>query len=82
VDFADIVKKRRMVRRFKTDPIARDPHPKGMNLIRSALNIPEHFTPVGIMPIGYPLPDKPSPSLKRGAVNREDFTRCNGWSVG
>src|SRR5207253_11519641 len=35
------------------------PHPKGMDLIRSALRIPEHFTPVGIMPVGYPLPDTP-----------------------
>ena len=56
-----------------------DPHPEGMNLIRSALNIPEHFTPVGIMPVGYPLPDTPSPSLKRGAVKLEDFTRWDGW---
>jgi nitroreductase len=55
------------------------PHPKGMNLVRSALGIPEHFTPVGIMPVGYPLPDPPSPSLKRGAVKPEDFTRWNGW---
>jgi len=55
------------------------PHPEGMNLVRSTLGIPEHFTPVGIMPIGYPLPDPPSPSLKRGAVKPEDFARWNGW---
>jgi len=55
------------------------PHPKGMNLIRSTLGIPEPFTPVGIMPVGYPLPDKPSPSLKRGAVKPADFARWNGW---
>jgi len=55
------------------------PHPKGMNLVRSTLGIPEHFTPVGIMPIGYPLPDPPSPSLKRGAVKPEEFARWNGW---
>ncbi len=50
-----------------------------MNLIRSALKIPDHFIPVGIMPVGYPLPDPPSPSLKRGAVKPEDFSRWNGW---
>ena len=55
------------------------PHPKGMNLVRSALGIPEHFTPVGIMPVGFPLPDPPSPSLKRGAIRPEDFVRWNGW---
>jgi nitroreductase len=55
------------------------PHPQGMQIVRSALAIPEHFTPVGVMPIGYPLPDTPSPSLKRGAVKPEDFVRWNGW---
>ena len=133
MDFAYILKKRRMVRRFSTDPVPRKPsngsherpsarrapasarakgwsywwldigctvmliilaaideglasgfagpfpHLRGMNLVRSALGIPERFTPVGSMPVGYPLPDPPSPSLKRGAVKREDFTRWNGW---
>ena len=55
------------------------PHPKGIDTVRSALSIPQHFTPVGIIPVGYPLPDTPSPSLKRGAVKTEDFVRWNGW---
>jgi FMN reductase [NAD(P)H] len=55
------------------------PHPKGMELVRSALRIPEHYTPVGIMPVGYALPDPPSPSLKERAVKPEEFARWNGW---
>jgi nitroreductase len=55
------------------------PHPQGMQIVRSALGIPEHFTPVGVMPVGYALPDTPSPSLKRGAVKPEDFVRWDGW---
>jgi len=55
------------------------PHPEGMNLVQSTLGIPAHFTPVGIMPVGYPLPDPPSPSLKRGVVRPEHFARWNGW---
>jgi FMN reductase [NAD(P)H] len=55
------------------------PHPNGTNIIRAALRIPDHFTPVGVIPVGHPLPDAPSPSLKRGAVKPEDFVRWNGW---
>jgi nitroreductase len=50
-----------------------------MDTVRSVLHIPDQFTPVGIIPVGYPLPDVPSPSLKRGAVKPEDFVRWNGW---
>jgi nitroreductase len=55
------------------------PHPEGMETLRTVLAIPSHFTPVGIIPVGHPLPDPPSPSLKRGAVRPEDFVRWNGW---
>ncbi|HEY8678479.1 MAG TPA: nitroreductase family protein [Candidatus Dormibacteraeota bacterium] len=55
------------------------PHPQGMSLLRSALGIPDHFTPVGVMPVGRPLPDPPSPSLKRPKLPGEDFVHWNGW---
>ena len=55
------------------------PHPQGMDSLRSALGIPEHFTPVGVMPVGRALPDPPSPSLKRRKLSGEDFVRWNGW---
>jgi len=46
---------------------------------RAELGIPPDFTPVGIMPIGKPLPDKRSPSLKRGWVPSDAFARWERW---
>ena len=34
--------------------------------LREYLGIPEEFVPIGVMPVGRPLPDVRSPSLKRG----------------
>jgi len=34
--------------------------------VRGILGIPDHFHPVGTISLGHPLPDKRSPSLKRG----------------
>ena len=33
---------------------------------KNTLGIPDEVTPVGVIPIGHPAPDMPSPSLKRG----------------
>ena len=48
--------------------------------LRAALGIPERFVPVGVIPVGYPLPDRRSPSLARGWRPREEFVRWNGWA--
>lgn len=34
--------------------------------LRTLLRIPPEVTPVGVIPLGYPAPDQPSPSLRRG----------------
>ena len=47
--------------------------------IRAQLGIPGEFTPIGVMPVGRPLPDVRSPSLKRGWVRFEQFARFDGW---
>jgi nitroreductase len=47
--------------------------------VRAALGIPPEFAPVGIVPVGHPLPDKRSPSLKRGRVPTDEFMRWEGW---
>ena len=36
--------------------------------LRAYLGIPDEFAPIGVMPVGRPLPDVRSPSLKRGWV--------------
>lgn len=47
--------------------------------LRAFLGIPDEFTPIGIMPVGRPLPDVRSPSLKRGWVPFEQFARWERW---
>jgi nitroreductase len=53
--------------------------PEDIDGIRAALDIPADFAPVGVIPVGHPLPDKRSPSLKRGWVAGGEFLRWNGW---
>ena len=40
--------------------------------LRRFLGIPEAFVPIGVMPVGRPLPDVRSPSLRRGWASFED----------
>ena len=48
--------------------------------LRAYLGIAAEFVPIGVMPVGRPLPDVRSPSLKRGWVPFEDFARWERWS--
>ena len=47
--------------------------------IRDELGMPVDYTPVGVIPVGRPLPDKKSPSLVRGWRTAEDFVRWETW---
>ncbi|HET9014807.1 MAG TPA: nitroreductase family protein [Thermomicrobiaceae bacterium] len=47
--------------------------------LRALLGIPPEVTPVGVIPIGYPAPDVPSPSLKRGRKPRAEFVHRERW---
>lgn len=47
--------------------------------IRAELGMPDHFTPLGVMPVGRPLPDKKSPSLARGWRELGEFARWETW---
>lgn len=47
--------------------------------LREELGIPRFFTPLGVIPVGRPLPDKKSPSLKRGWKGLEEFARWESW---
>ena len=51
----------------------------GYVALRALLGIPADFAPVGVIPVGRPLPDKRSPSLKRGWRPNEDFARWEHW---
>jgi len=50
-----------------------------LDALRAALGIPDEFTPIGVMPMGRPLPDVRSPSLKRGWVPFDQFARWERW---
>ena len=52
----------------------------GWQRIRDLLGIPDEFIPIGVMPVGRPLPDVRSPSLKRGWVPFEEFARWERWT--
>jgi nitroreductase len=47
--------------------------------LRAYLGIPAEFVPIGVMPVGRPLPDVRSPSLKRGWVPFDRFARWERW---
>ncbi len=47
--------------------------------LRAALGIPDDMFPVGVIPVGHPLADKRSPSLRRGRVPFEEFARWDRW---
>jgi nitroreductase len=47
--------------------------------LKAALSLPDEFEPIGVMPVGIAVPDKRSPSLKRGWVPFEEFARWEGW---
>ncbi len=44
---------------------------------RAALGVPPEVTPIGVISIGHPAPDKRSPSLKRG--RRRDYIHQERW---
>jgi nitroreductase len=47
--------------------------------LQDALGIPAEFVPVGVIPVGRPLPDLRSPSLKRGWFPIDEFAHFEGW---
>jgi nitroreductase len=51
-----------------------------VDALRTTLGLPDEFAPIGVMPVGIPVPDKRSPSLKRGWVAFEEFARWERWS--
>jgi nitroreductase len=41
--------------------------------LRAAFAVPERLTPVGVVSLGYPAPDRRSPSLRRGRRTLEEL---------
>lgn len=47
--------------------------------LRSAFGVPQAYTPIGAICIGYPAPDRPSASLKRGRRAATDVIHRGQW---
>ncbi len=50
------------------------------DLFRKTFNVPEEYEAIGAITVGYPAPDVPSPSLKRGRRSADDVVRRGNWS--
>jgi len=46
---------------------------------RAAFDVPEDYVPIGAIALGYPAPDEPSPSLKRGRRPVDDVVHRGRW---
>lgn len=53
--------------------------PQDVPALKAVLGLPHEFHPVGVIPVGRPLPDKRSGSLKRGWLPFEDFAHWERW---
>ena len=49
------------------------------SLLNAELGVPPDFVAVGVIPVGRPMPDKRSPSLKRGWRPVDEFARWEAW---
>lgn len=47
--------------------------------LREAFGVPEGYTPIGAVTVGYPAPDAPSPSLRRGRRRLEEVVHRGAW---
>ena len=50
-----------------------------MPQLQAYLDIPDDMEPIGIVTIGHPAPDKPSPSLVRGWKPQAEFVHMERW---
>ncbi len=50
--------------------------------VREAFGVPEEFTPVGVVSVGYPAADWRSPSLRRGRRPADQVVHHGRWGVG
>jgi nitroreductase len=47
---------------------------------REAFGVPDDFTPIGALTVGYGAPDKRSPSLRRGRRGRDEVVHHGRWN--
>src|SRR5262245_112166 len=55
--------------------------PAHMATYRAAFDVPEAYVPIGAVSLGYPVPDRPSPSLKRGRRPVTEVVHRGRWGL-
>jgi nitroreductase len=55
------------------------PSSAGIPPFRQAFGIPEEYEPIGAIAVGYPVPDRPSPSLRRGRRPPTQVLHFGAW---
>jgi nitroreductase len=51
-----------------------------VDAFREAFGVPERFTPIGALTVGYPAPDRRSPSLRRGRRTVDEVVHHGRWA--
>ncbi|MGI5211666.1 nitroreductase family protein [Plantactinospora sp. CA-290183] len=54
--------------------------PERTGAYREEFGVPAEFTPIGALTVGYPAPDRRSPSLKRGRRPVDEVVHRGRWS--
>jgi nitroreductase len=53
--------------------------PQQVPAFRAEFGVPEAYMPIGVVSVGYPAPDRRSPSLRRGHRPVEDVVHHGSW---
>jgi len=53
--------------------------PDRIGALRGAFGVPDPFTPIGVVSVGYPAPDRRSPSLRRGHRPVDQVVHHGRW---
>lgn len=53
--------------------------PHDISALKAVLGLPNEFHPIGVIPVGHPLADKRSPSLRRGWVPLDEYAHWERW---
>jgi len=53
--------------------------PEHIQALRAAFGVPDGFSPIGVVSIGYRMPDQKSPSLRRGRRGVDEVVHHGRW---
>jgi nitroreductase len=51
-----------------------------IDVVKAEFGVPDGYEPIGVISIGYPMPDRRSPSLKRGRRGTDEVVHRGQWN--